>query len=366
MAGIYVHIPFCKSRCIYCDFYSTTGLEGVEDEYIDCILHEKKLRESFLHDKDIKTIYIGGGTPSVMSLSNLTRLKNGLGDAQEVTVECNPDDMNRDLADTLSNIGVNRVSLGVQTFSDSRLRLLRRRHTSIQVFSAIDILKKAGINNISIDLIFGFPNETMQEWEYDIKNALSLDVQHISAYSLMYEDGTPLHKMLKRGIVEKCDDSLSLAMYEMLIDELAEAGYEQYEISNFARKGFHSRHNHGYWTGEEYLGLGAAAHSYNTTRRQWNVSNVHEYIDRIKNNVIPADGEDIDEVTRYNDIVTTALRTRDGILLSSLLPKYRNYIMENVQKSLANGTATIAHDRLRLTRKGLFVSDDVMSDLIFI
>lgn len=366
MAGIYIHIPFCKSRCIYCDFYSTTGLETLETEYIECVLRERELRSDYIHDKNIKTIYIGGGTPSVLSLDNLTKLKGALGDAQEVTIECNPDDINELYANRLVDIGINRVSLGAQTFSNSRLSLLKRRHTSEQVFSAVNTLNEAGINNISIDLIFGFPKETLQDWENDIKNALSLNVQHISAYSLMYENGTQIYNMLKKGMIEKCDEVLSFDMYNLIIDSLAAAGYEHYEISNFAKRGFKSKHNYGYWTGEEYLGLGAGAHSYNTTSRQWNVCDVKKYINNIKNGIVPMEYEKIDKIIRYNDLITTSLRTCEGIELPALSDKYRDYIMKNAQKSLKNKTLTIENNRLKLTRKGLFISDEVMSDLIFI
>lgn len=367
MAGAYIHIPFCKSRCIYCDFYSTTGLETHQDRYIDAILKELGMRRDYLHDHDISTLYVGGGTPSVLSPRNILRLFGGLGfHPMEVTMECNPDDVTDELATTLANVGVNRVSMGVQTFSDSRLSFLHRRHKSAQVPIAVEKLRHAGINNISIDLMFGFPDESQQQWRDDIRQALSLNVSHISAYSLMYEEGTVLYDWLTHGKIKEADDELCSAMYDVLIDSLTGAGYEHYEISNFAKPGFRSVHNSNYWNGTEYIGLGAAAHSYNRDNRQWNVSNVNEYIRQIENGVIPSESESIDPDTRYNDTVTTALRTCEGIDLSSLSDKYRRYLISNARRGIVNGLLRHENGRIALTRKGLYVNNDVMSDLIWV
>lgn len=367
MAGIYVHIPFCYSRCIYCGFYSSVGLLSLQDKYVDALLHENELRKVYLNNEPVETAYIGGGTPSLLCNDNIRRIAEAIyhkGVTKEFTMECNPDDVTPELCQTLRDCGVNRVSMGVQTFSDDRLRFLNRRHSSNDVPLAIQHLRDAGINNISIDLMFGFPQESMTEWEADIDKALRLDVQHISAYSLMYEEGTKLYAMLEKGEIKENEENVSAEMYDLLIEKLTQNGYEHYEISNFAKPGYRSLHNSSYWNGTKYLGLGAAAHSYDTASRQWNISNVKEYIKSIEADAIPFEKETIDEQTRYNDMVTTTLRTKDGIDLTSLTHEDYIYILRNARKSIDAGTLAVTNNRLHLTRKGLYISDDIMSDLI--
>lgn len=374
MAGIYVHIPFCKSRCIYCDFYSTTFSER-QDDYVRAVLQEFDSRKAYLGSDRIETLYIGGGTPSQLSEHNIETLYDGImsiadcSNVVESTFECNPDDITPHLARTLSLMGVNRISMGAQSFSDSRLRFLRRRHSADQVRDAVRILREHGIGNISIDLIFGFPNETLEQWKTDISEALRLDVEHISAYSLMYEEGTPLYTMMKKGLIHEIDEEMSRDMYYTLIDILEEAGYEHYEISNFARAGYRSKHNGNYWNGTPYIGLGAGAHSYDRTSRQWNVSDMDEYMDtyiyKVEEGKMCFERETLDEATRYNDMITTALRTREGIDTESM-PQFKDFLMYNAQPLIDRGMLAVEGKRLHLTRKGLFLSDDVMSDLIFI
>ncbi len=367
MAGIYIHIPFCKSRCIYCDFYSTT-LASRQDQYVETLAKELTLRKDYLHGVPIETIYIGGGTPSQLSPGNIIRLFDALPHPiadGEVTFECNPDDIDDTLVDTLRRAGVNRISMGVQSFSDSRLKFLNRRHSSQQVKDAVRLLREKGIRNISIDLIFGFPGENLKDWEDDIREALLLDVEHISAYSLMFEEGTPLYRMLEKGMVKEIDENLSREMYYLLIDRLEGAGYEHYEISNFGKPGFASRHNSSYWADVPYLGIGAGAHSYDRASRQWNVADIDIYINNVGKGEIPFTRETIDDKTRYNDMITTALRTRRGIDLEKC-GSYKDYLLKNAQNSMDNGLLTIDDGFARLTREGLYVSDDVMSDLVFI
>ncbi len=369
MAGIYIHIPFCASRCIYCGFYSTTGLLNLQNQYVDAVIKESILRKEYLYNEQIETIYIGGGTPSLLSTENIKRLGKWIMPAEgvrEFTMECNPDDITNELCTTMTEIGITRVSLGVQTFSDDRLRFLHRRHKAQHVINAIETLRKAGIKNISIDLIFGFPNESINDWEADIQQALALEVQHISAYSLMYEEGTPLYSMRQRGMLKESEEEYSVEMYQKLRKLLTSAGYKHYEISNFARQGYLSIHNSNYWNGTPYLGLGAAAHSYDKHSRQWNISDIKEYITAIENGIVPMNREETDHRTRYNDMITTALRTCDGIDINSLTAEEQDYIIRNARGSISNGLLTISDNRMRLTEKGLFVSDDVMSDLIWI
>lgn len=374
MAGIYIHIPFCKSRCIYCGFYSTTLLD-LRKKYINAVCREMELRKNYIREP-FSTIYLGGGTPSLLDEAELTKLFlyiNNVYDVDrnaEITMECNPDDITPEFTNMLSRLPINRVSMGAQTFADSRLRLLHRRHNSDEVKHAVKLLREAGIKNISIDLMFGFPDESLSQWKEDISAALALNVEHISAYSLMYEEDTPLWKMLDTGKVKEIDEELSLTMFKELVCQLTDAGYEHYEISNFARPGYRSRHNSSYWHQVPYIGLGAAAHSFDLNSRQWNVADLKLYIEEINNGIIPMEHEELDNDTTFNDIITTALRTSDGIDLNALETRlgkrYRNTLISAAGKHLEQGLLEIRHDRLRLTSEGIFISDMVMSDLMIV
>ena len=374
MAGIYVHIPFCRSRCLYCGFYSTTNLD-LRQRYVDTLYKEMRLRKDYIQ-APFSTVYIGGGTPSMLGDSNLQSLFHhiynvfDIEDGAEVTIECNPDDITPDFAQMLAGLPVNRVSMGAQTFSDERLRFLRRRHDATETDRAVKLLRQAGIRNISIDLMFGFPDETLDEWSCDISHALALGVEHISAYSLMYEEDTPLTAMLKRGTIKEVDEETSLAMYETLARRLKAAGYEHYEISNFAQLGFRSRHNSSYWHQTPYIGIGAAAHSFDMKSRQWNVAHLSKYIESVNSGVIPMEREELDSDTTFNDIVTTALRTSDGINLNAMEQRlgkeYKDAVIAASTKHIRNGLMEISDNHLRLTSKGIFISDSIMSDLMIV
>lgn len=436
MAGLYIHIPFCESRCIYCGFYSTTSLK-LRDDYVDALCKEMELRPipSALGAREsIETIYLGGGTPSQLTGSQLIRLfeairknylpdgfqdgssngfqdgssngfQNGLSNGfqdelpneqkvlcpkMEITMECNPDDVTEEFCETLQQLPVNRVSMGAQTFSDHRLRFLHRRHNAAEVRTAIERLRRIGIRNISIDLMFGFPNETLTDWQSDIDAAIQLGVEHISAYSLMYEEGTALYRMLEQGKIEEIDEETSRQMYELLISRLTEAGYEHYEISNFARPGKRSRHNSSYWHEIPYIGIGAAAHSYKRSDkngesdetgslsarspleaiRSWNVDDIREYISRINQGELPSESETLDLNTRYNDLITTALRTSDGINIKKMEQEFGTELakkmMQEAEKHMARGLMKITDGNLSLTHQGLYISDDVMSDFMIV
>ena len=399
MAGIYIHIPFCRSRCIYCGFYSTTALD-LRQRYVDALCREMEIRGTRKeeggkrNDEEIETIYLGGGTPSQLTPSQLRQLfiyinkVYPLTSEREITIEVNPDDVTVEFAALLQQLPVNRVSMGIQTFDDQRLRFLHRRHTSRQAIEAVSILRAAGINNLSIDLMYGFPGETLSDWQSDIDSALALNVEHISAYCLMIEEGTPLHRMLKQhngdcplceqrselqGDCPQCvDEETERQMYYTLIDRLTAAGYEHYEISNFARPGFRSRHNSSYWNGTPYIGLGAAAHSYDIRSRSWNIADINAYIKGIERGERLFEEELLDSDTRYNDAVTVGLRTCEGIDLNALPKKYRDYCMKNARRYLDDGllelsvVGNLTSPTLHLTRRGLFVSDMVMSDLMMI
>lgn len=387
MAGLYIHIPFCASRCIYCGFYSTTFL-SFQDRYTEALCREMELRKDYFekNGEPLNTIYLGGGTPSQLSAENLQKLFHNINKVcgkcnGEITIECNPDDVTDSFCQALAQLPINRVSMGAQTFSNNRLRFLHRRHTAEQVPAAIKLLRGIGIHNISIDLMFGFPNETMTDWQHDIDEALALQVEHISAYSLMYEEGTPLFKMIRENPQangkasspwKEIDEETSLAMYENLVTRLEAAGYEHYEISNFAKRQSHdssvspyrSCHNSSYWNGTPYIGIGAAAHSYNRHSRQWNVADLHAYMGSIERGQIPEEHEEIDDRTAYNDLVTTALRTRDGIHLNHLQPFYQEYLLRQAQPFVNKGLLSIENGHIHLTRKGIFISDTIMSEMI--
>ena len=375
MAGLYVHIPFCSSRCVYCGFYSTTGLE-LRERYVDAVCKEISFRSENLEvggeRPQIGTVYLGGGTPSQLSTKQLKRILdsayiyNKVENDAEVTIEMNPDDVNKETADALRKLPVNRISMGAQTFNDERLRFLHRRHNASQVKEAVETLRQAGFKNISIDLMYGFPNQTLEEWKTDIEKALELDVEHISTYCLMYEEGTALYKLLEQGKVAEIDEELERDMYYTLIDTLESAGYEHYEISNFARKGYRSKHNSSYWHGVPYIGIGAAAHSFDIKTRSWNIADIRKYIEAMERGERLYEEELIDEETRYNDAITVALRTKEGLDLTTLPEDQRRYCIANAKRHIDAQLLKMADNHLALTKEGLFVSDMVMSDLMIV
>ena len=377
MAGLYLHVPFCSSKCSYCAFYSVTNNQ-LKQDYIEAVCKELYLRKHFFQDIHLKnnqfdpivnTVYFGGGTPSCLDESDFEKIFNAIYDCfgssfEEVTIECNPDDITLSYAKTLKKYA-NRISLGIQTFNNDQLKLINRRHNAEEAIKAVNIIKEVGISNISIDLIFGFPKETLVDWLFDINQAIKLDVQHVSAYSLMFEEGTKLYHLLQKEKIEQISEDLSVEMYDVLIDKLSEAGLAQYEISNFAKPGFESRHNSSYWNETPYLGVGPSAHSYNLSTRSWNVSNVSQYVKSISKGILPLEEEQIDEITRYNDLITTALRTKEGIHLNTLQEDYVQYLLEQSSDFIKEGTMIKTSDnRLALTRKGYYISDAIMAELI--
>lgn len=371
---LYIHIPFCKSRCIYCNFFSTTLL-GKRKDYADALIMQ-------LPDKKYGTIYLGGGTPSMLALEDLRRLLSECGkrlrDGGEFTMECNPDDVTEALAETLHTCGVNRVSLGIQTFSDERLRLINRRHSAEKAREAVGILRAHNINNVSIDLMFGFSGETLDDWKYDIREAIKLQPNHISAYCLTIEEDTALDRLLSSGKIAPIPSEEKLEeQYYTLCSMLKTNGYEHYEISNFALPGYHSRHNSGYWQDKSYDALGAGAHGYDKERRKryWNIDDVEDYINRAKDGEsVVCETDTIDDITHYNDLITTALRTSRGLssdyVQSNCTPPLYDYFMQTSSKLSERGLVEIFHDsgerRVRLSSSKLFVSDDILSELVYV
>jgi oxygen-independent coproporphyrinogen-3 oxidase len=298
--------------------------------------------------------------PQLKQIFDALFIYNKVEKGAEVTIEVNPDDVTAEFADAIQQLPVNRISMGAQTFDDARLRFLHRRHNAVQVHEAVSLLRSAGIRNISIDLMYGFPGESLADWEHDIASALALEVEHLSAYCLTVEEGTELWRMQET----LPDEETERAMYELLIDKLEAAGFEHYEISNFAKPGFRSRHNSSYWTGVPYIGIGAAAHSYDGQTRSWNIADIHQYIEGIEKGIRVFESETLDTDTRYNDMVTVALRTREGLDLTRLSEDYRDYCLKNAQRFLDDGLLRLSAEHLSFSRKGLFVSDMVMSELM--
>lgn len=339
---------------------------------MQALAQEMELRGRFLEPSEgIDTIYLGGGTPSQLGERLIDLLFGHIykvygRHSRETTVEVNPDDVTPSMAACLAANGVDRVSMGAQTFDDSRLRWLRRRHTAHEVSTAVELLGKAGIRHISVDLMYGFPGQTIEQWDSDICQAIGLGVEHVSAYSLMYEEGTPLYSWLQQKRIEEVDENVSVEMYQTLVRRMKAAGYEHYEISNFAKPGCRAKHNSSYWNDTHYIGLGAAAHSYNGRVRQWNVDNIDTYIQAVGQGRVPAEVETIDPDTHYDDLVTTALRTSDGLSLDWLEPRYRDFILRAAQPYLDDQRMERIAGRLRITEKGVMVSDMIMSDLMIV
>lgn len=387
MAGIYIHIPFCKQRCIYCDFYSTTSQEK-ENRYIEAVCTELELRKQSLPDP-VHTIYIGGGTPSLLNPASVKQLKDCMDRNYRVmpdlefTVEANPDDISPEWLEAMSRIGVNRISMGVQTFHDGHLKLLRRRHNSERAIQAVHLCQKHGFRNISIDLIYGLPEQTLEEWKADVAQAIALNVQHLSAYALIYEENTALWRMRELNKVQEADEELSLSMFEYLITELKNNGFEHYEISNFGLPGFHSRHNSSYWNDTPYLGCGASAHSFIGMERMYNTANIDQYIKditRCREENLPYNEvchcEVLDRYEHYNDRIITGLRTAAGLDLEKLEQDFgtelKNYCLKMAAPHLKENTLQITEENghpqgvLKLSHRGLFLSDGIMSDLLWV
>lgn len=372
MAGIYIHIPFCKTRCIYCGFFSTTSLPKRE-AYVDMVCRELGLRKEYLKGEPIETIYFGGGTPSLLSAEQIAKILDtiyiiyNVRANAEITMEGNPDDLTDEFLKSVCECGVNRISMGIQTFNDKYLQFIRRRHTAEQARIAVSSAIRSGVENVSVDLMFGFPGQTLDDWKADVEEALKLPVTHISAYSLMYDEGTVLADLLDRGEVEEISDELSLEMYQYLVSRLKEEGFEHYEISNFCHPGFASRHNSSYWRSVPYLGVGAGAHSFDGESRQYNPESLDKYFAGES-----PTKECLTESERYNEFVFTGLRTCQGISLSELKERfgesYYVYCINSAKKHLNSDFLVKDDDKgvLKLSSLGVYISNDIMSDLMYV
>ena len=375
MAGIYIHIPFCRKRCHYCDFFKSTDLSQ-KARLLAGLKKELESRASELDSEEINTIYFGGGTPSVLLIDELKDLLNTIQqhyqvtENAEITLEANPDDLTQAMLSALKQTGFNRLSMGVQSFSEADLKLMNRRHGVMQAIQSVKWAKEAGFSNISIDLIYGLPNQTIEEWERNVRIAIELDVQHISAYNLTYHQGTVFYERLKKGILKELPDELSLQQFGMLIQILKEAGFEHYEISNFCKPGLYSQHNSSYWKSKKYLGIGPSAHSYDLVSRRWNVSSIAKYLDGLENGQEYWEDEILTEQDKYNDFIITGLRTIWGIseefVQNSFAPNYFIHFQKWKEKYLLSGHLLNTFGKVSISPEGLFISDKIMADFMVV
>lgn len=345
--------------------------QSIVDRYVDAIAREFSIRRQELGGEPVRTVYIGGGTPSQLTPSQLRTIIAALdhGDVEEFTIEVNPDDVNIDYASMLRDVGVNRVSMGVQSFVDSELAAVNRRHTARQAFEAIETIRNAGIDNMSIDLIYGLPGQSLDTWKYSVDKAVAAGVKHISAYNLSYESGTRLTRMCDAGEIVEADDELCLAMYNALVDSLRTNGFEHYEISNFALTGYRSRHNSAYWDFTPYLGLGAAAHSYDGHCRRYNPANLHDYLRNIESGKPAAVTESLEWWERYDEMVMVRLRTVEGLSLATVErefgPDIKLLLIEKSKQMFDRGLLAIDGDSVRLTPDAVMLSDMVITQLMY-
>lgn len=371
--NIYIHVPFCATRCAYCDFFSQTNL-SLADAYTDAVCHELELRyEEYACDLPFAHIYLGGGTPSQLSPHQLTRIfqaigRYGMATGAEITLEMNPDDVTDEYLRAIRPLPINRISMGVQSFSDSDLLFLNRRHTAREACDAVACLRKYGYTEISIDLIYGLPGQSVEAWDDNLSEALRLEVPHLSAYHLIYEAGTPLTRRLERGEIQEVSEDVSVQMFEHLIDRLTIAGYAHYEISNFALPGHEAQLNSGYWNDAPYIGLGPAAHSYRTPVRSYNPAHLKRYLKAITENKIIQEKETLTEAERYDEYIMTRLRTRNGLNADEVEQlfgsSYRKHLLAAAQPYLTSGHLFRSSDgQIRLTRSGIFISDGIISRL---
>ncbi len=365
MAGIYIHIPFCKSRCAYCDFFSTTLLDR-RLEYVESVLQEIDLRQDEIQKEPIKTIYLGGGTPSMLETEQIAQIlhKLPLESAQEITIEANPGDITREKLADYRSMGINRLSIGIQSFNDKHLRILGRRHSAQEAMRTVRLAQEVGFKNISIDLIYGVPGQTMEEWKANVEQALQLDIQHISTYNLIYEEGTCITQQLERGEIQAQDEEVEIEMYEYLVKTLIDNGFEHYEVSNFCKPDYESKHNSAYWTQTNYVGLGAGAHSLREQVRSWNVADLNAYIEQINAGVLPYESEKLSAQDVYNEIVMLSLRTKWGIDLNILSAEEQTYCLKQADKYLQDKLLIQEKGHIIASIQGIEILNRIIADLM--
>ncbi len=356
MAGLYVHIPFCKKRCKYCDFFSTTRLER-QEAYVATLVKEIAARKDEAGEP-IRTVYIGGGTPSTLAPQNIARIVEaaGIEQAEEITMELNPGDATPAYMQALRDIGINRLSIGIQSFQDDLLTLIGRRHNAQQAINAVRMAQEAGFGNISIDLMYALPTQTMDTWKADIETAIGLGVQHISSYGLIYEQGTALTQAVENGALEAIDEETENTMYDTLCERLQQAGFVHYEVSNFALPGYEAKHNSSYWDHTPYIGVGAGAHTYVPPVRSWNKEDLEGYI---KGEEV-RERETLTEDDLYNERIMLGLRTNRGIV-EPLSNHFREIMADYIRKGLLRKTDD---GRVVATQAGTHILNRIIEDLM--
>lgn len=373
MAGIYLHIPFCKQACHYCDFHFSTSLQ-YKDEMLQALVREIKLQKNYLQSETIETIYFGGGTPSILDpgdinllLDTISGIHTVASDA-EITLEANPDDLYKAKVDALRQTPINRFSIGIQSFFDEDLAWMNRVHRANEAEAAVKRAQDAGFENITVDLIYGYPLLTDQKWRYNLNMVFQLGVPHISSYSMTVEPDTALASFISKKKQPAMNEQQSAEQFNVLMDAMQANGFEHYEISNFCKPGHYSRHNSNYWKGSKYLGIGPSAHSYNGETRQWNVANNGKYIQSILQNDIPAETETLTETDRLNEYIMTSLRTMWGLdidKLNAIAAASANQLLITAQEYFERGWITQKEKTIYLTPTGKLYADQVAAGLFF-
>ncbi|MAC65727.1 MAG: coproporphyrinogen III oxidase [Flavobacteriaceae bacterium] len=374
MSGIYIHIPFCKQACHYCDFHFSTSLKK-KSELVSALQNELVLRKNELPNEPIKTIYFGGGTPSLLNLEELTAIfktiytEFTIAENPEITLEANPDDLSEEKINELANSKINRLSIGVQSFFEEDLKLMNRAHNAEEALNSIK-LARSKFDNISVDLIYGIPGMSNERWQKNIQILLDLDIPHISSYSLTVEPNTALQKFIEKGKIKPVDDAAAAQHFETLRTVLKNAGFEHYEFSNYGKPGYFSQNNTAYWLGKPYLGIGPSAHSYDGNSRKWNIANNTLYIKAIERSELPLEVEELSITDRYNEYIMTRLRTYFGVDLVEVESKfgkeYLEYLKEQSVVLFEKELLRIENDVMHITEKGTFLSDGIAADLFYI
>ena len=371
MSGIYIHIPFCKQACFYCDFHFSTSLKKKED-MISSLVKEIEIRKDELENSIVETIYFGGGTPSVLSVDEIQNIidavyrNHSVVETPEITLEANPDDLSEEKIIELSKSPINRLSIGVQSFFEKDLKLMNRAHNSEEAKNCL-LMASQYFNNISVDLIYGIPDCTNEEWRENIQTALSFGIPHISSYALTVEAKTALETLIAKGKIKNVDEEKAQEQFYILIEELAKENFVHYELSNFSKEGYFSQNNSSYWLGKPYLGIGPSAHSFNGKERSWNVKNNTKYIKSIQENTLPLEREILTKMDGYNEYIMTGLRTIWGVsfdkIKSDFGEEYLKYLESQSHKFIEQELLYIKNGILKTTQKGKFLSDGIASDL---
>ena len=374
MSGIYIHIPFCKQACHYCDFHFSTSLKK-KDEMVAALAKEIAMRKDEFKDEVVETIYFGGGTPSILEIADLRLLIEevfqhyNVTENPEITVEANPDDLSEERIIALSQNKVNRLSIGIQSFFEDDLKLMNRAHNVAEAKQCLDSATKY-FDNITIDLIYGMPEMSHEKWLQNIQTALSYNIPHISSYALTVEPKTALHQFIQKEIIPPLDDDLAQDHFHLLVDTLEDHGFVHYELSNFGKEGYFSKNNSSYWLGKKYLGIGPSAHSYDGEKRGWNVDNNSLYLKSLAKNELPIEIETLTKTDRYNEYIMTGLRTIWGVSLDRIETEfganYLHYLQQQAAKYLEDHLLFLDDNILRTTKKGKFLSDGIASDLFLL